>query len=165
MKKKRRKIFKIIIRIFIISIIIPSSYTIMLNSVLTPASFAFLPVPAPVWRSDTPPFRDTVAPLQTPKMDGLEERGGPHALRALGREAKAPHITRATIKTLLCQKAGRRKTIDEIVRKSRLILRCGKLQTHYASKQMNVGNTCLLYYHGAGCNRGHIILIKLLAEG
>lgn len=50
-------------------------------------------------------------------------------------------------------KAGKGKSIDEIVRKSRLKLFCRKVQTHYASKQTNVGNTCFLYYHGACWNR------------
>lgn len=93
---------------------------IMLNSVLTLrvlVSSLFLP---PCGAVTLPPFRDTVTPLQNTKTNGLEERSWPHALGALCREAKAPHFTRAKkIKTLICHKAGRRNTIDEIARKSR----------------------------------------------
>lgn len=41
-----------------------------------PASFGFLPVSAPMWRSDTPPFRDTVTPLQTPRRTALKKEAG-----------------------------------------------------------------------------------------
>lgn len=139
---------------------------IMLNSVLTLrvlVSSLFLP---PCGAVTLPPFRDTVTPLQNTKTNGLEERSWPHALGALCREAKAPHFTRTKklkpsyVKKLAGAILLMKSRINHV-----LMLRRRKLQTHYASKQTNVGNTCFLYYHGACCNRGYIILIKLLAEG
>lgn len=86
------------------------------------------------------------------KTNGLEERSWQPHVEALCWKAKPQHFTCTKIKNLLHQKVGKRKSIDEIVRKSRLKLFCQKVQTHYASKQMNVGNTCFLY-HAACWNR------------
>lgn len=84
--------------------------TIMLISVLT-LLLGSLTISAPVWCSDAPPFTDTVTPL---RQTALKKEAG-----STIKKHSHPHFTCTKILILICQKVGKRKSIDDIVRKSR----------------------------------------------